>query len=249
MSVSPPMEIKGRDPQITARPQLVYLAELFKGTLKVSPLATLEVHTDSQLYFNKIQQALMNLGIPSSKITPIIITNASPQAFGTLPGTVTPLQIINKEEWARICINYNDSKPKQRFTVQFKPDEKDFPVEVEFEVSSDGTMLSEVKVEWDTPLKKVITDSARMGVRQVKFVTKVIGLAGFDRQTLGNIETELKAKLKQTFSFFLKTQGNEFVKIQFYGEIGLKYADDKAKMFGGGGILFEVPFDITDVFK
>lgn len=249
MSVSPPMEIKGRDPQINARPQLVYLAELFKGTSRAYPLATLNVHTDSNIYFGKIQQALMSLGISSSKITPIILTTASWQPASITPAAVNSFQFLSKQDSAQIYINYNDSKPKQRFTVQFKPDEKDFPVEVEFEVAPDGSMLTEVKAEWATPLKKVITDSARLGVRQVKFATKIVGLAGFEQKTVNKIEVELKGKIKPTLSFFLKTQGLEFVKITFYGEIGMKYADDKLKPFGGGGVLFEIPFDITDVFK
>jgi hypothetical protein len=251
MSISPPMEIKGKDPEVNARPQLVYLADLFKGTLKACTLATLEIHTDSHIYFGKIQQTLMSLGISSSKITPIIITNAfQPQPIGVMPGTVNPFAVLNKQDWAHICINYNDSRFKQRFSVEFKPDEsKGFPVEVEFEVAPDGSMLTEVKAEWSTPLKTVIEDSARMGVRQLKFATKIVGLAGFEQKTVDKIEVELKAKLKPTLSFFLKTRGLEFLKITFYGEIGLKYADDKAKVFGGGGVLFEIPFDITDVFK
>lgn len=251
MSVSPPIEIKGKDPEINARPQLVYLAELFKGTIKACPLATLEIHTDSHTYFGKIQQGLMNLGISSSKITPIIITDAyQPTPIWMNSGTSNAFAILSKQDWARVCINYNDGKlTKQRFSVEFKPDSKDFPVEVEFEVAPDGSMLTEVKAEWSTPLKTVISDSARMGVRQLKFATKIVGLAGFEQKTVDKIEVELKAKLKPTLSFFLKTQGLEYLKITFYGEIGLKYADDKAKIFGGGGVLFEIPFDVTDIVK
>lgn len=250
MSVSPPMEIKGKDPQINARPQLVYLAELFKGTINACPLATLEVHTDSNTYFEKIQQALMNLGILPRFIKLVLpIHPFSLQPLGVTSGQFNPLQFLSQDS-ARININYNDNKPKQRFTVEFKPDNsKDFPVEVEFEVAPDGSMLTEVKAEWSTPLKKVISDAPRMGVRELKFATKIIGLAGFEQKTVNQIEIELKAKLKPTLSFFLKTQGLEHLKITFYGEIGLKYADDKAKVFGGGGFLFEMPFDITDILK
>ncbi|MEK7723112.1 MAG: hypothetical protein AAB336_02075 [Acidobacteriota bacterium] len=248
MSVSPPMEIKGKDPQITARPQLVYLADIFRGTLRACPLATLDVHTESHIYFNKIQQALMNLGIAPSKINPIIITNSSGvQPIGETPKTFNPFDFL--KDWARICINYNDSKPKQRFSVQFKPDDKPFPIEIDFEVAPDGSMLTEVEVEWSTPIKKVIADTPRMGVRQLKFATKIVGLAGFEQKTVSKIEVELKAKLKPTLSFYLKTQGLEHLKITFYGEVGLKYADDKTKVFGGGGVLFEMPFDITDIVK
>lgn len=246
MSVSPPMEIKGKDPHINARPQLVYLAELFKKTMRSNPLATIQITGTSQFYMSQIADALEKLQVPAQRIGTIAVSNAyalPPIGFQSIPPG------WNLEYSATIVIDYRNGGFKQRFSVEFKPDSKDFPVEVEFEVAPDGTMLTEVKAEWSTPLKKVISDSARIGVRQVKFATKIVGLAGFEQKTVDKIETELKGKLKQTFSFFLKTQGNEFVKIQFYGAVGLKYADDKLKTFGEGGVLFEVPFDITDVFK
>jgi hypothetical protein len=156
----------------------------------------------------------------------------------------------SSEKSASVTIDYgNGASNRQRFTIEFKPEEKSPPVEVEFEASPDGTMLSEVKAEWATPLKKVIADSARLGVRNVKFATKIIGLAGFERETLDKIEKELKLKLKQTLTLFLRTTGNEYLKIQFFGAVGAKYADDKFKSFGEGGVLFEIPFDLADVLK
>lgn len=247
MSVSPPMEIKGKDPQINARAQLVYLAELFRGTMLSNPLARIQISGTSGYYISQIADALKSLQVPLQKIDEITVQNAF-----ALPSigfnSTSPLWNTNIEYSATIVIDYGNGTPKTRFSVQFKS-EKDLPVEVEFEVAPDGSMLTEVKAEWSTPLKTVISDSARMGVRQLKFATKIVGLAGFEQKTVDKIEVELKAKLKPTLSFFLKTQGLEYLKITFYGEIGLKYADDKAKVFGGGGVLFEIPFDVTDILK
>ncbi len=247
MSTSPPMEIVGTNPEINARPQLVYVAALFKGTLQAKPLATLQVTGTTGFYVDQIVQALEKLQVPRPKILPLVFTNPvalPPISFSSMPPN------FNIEYRATILIDYGDSNPhRQKFSVAFKPEGKEFPIEVEFEVAPDGTNLTEVKAEWSTPLKTVIGDSARMGYRQVKFATKIVGLAGFDRKTVNNIETELKGKLKQTLSFYLRTSGHEYVKIQFYGAIGAKYADDKVKPLGEVGFLFEIPFDLADVLK
>lgn len=249
MSSSTPMIIEGKLTESYAKQQLIYLASLFNGTLRAIPLANLHIATDSHTYFNSIQQELTILGVPVSKIVPLIVTNAyAPTQMGVMPGAVNLLEI--KKDSATITINYPESNPgKQRLTVAFKPEGNSFPVEVDFEVMPDGTMLSEVKAEWSTPLKILITDSARMGVRNVKFATKIVGLAGFDRKTVNSIETELKGKIKLSFSGFLKIKGHEFLKIQFYGAVGGKYAEEKFKPIGEVGVLFEIPFDLSDVLK
>jgi hypothetical protein len=248
MSTSPPIEIKGSNPEVSARPQLVYISEIFKTTMMARPLATLQVSASSDYYASQIIDALVNLHIPRSKINPIVASGLSTSpSIGTI--SLPPGFNLNTQYTALIWIDYGDGKPKQRVSVQFKRNDTDFPVEVDFEIAPDGSMLTEVEAEWSTPLKFKIADSARMGVREVKFATKIVGIAGFEQKTVNNIETELKAKLKQTLSFYLKTSGHEHVKITFYGAIGAKYADDKIKPIGEAGFLFEVPFDLTDILK
>jgi hypothetical protein len=250
MSKSPPIDIKGNNPETDSQAQLAYVAELFKGTMLARPFATLQVMGSSGYYLSLIEQGFVKLQIPRQKIELLVLTNTTALpgiGFQSLPPN------WNLQNSASIVIDYGENKTgKQKFTVAFKPDDKS-PIEVEFEVAPDGSMLTEVKAEWSTPLKIAISDAARMGYRQVKFATKIVGIAGFDRKTVNNIETELKGKLKQTLSFYLRTQGHEYVKIQFYGAIGVKYSDsnpdEKYKMIKEGGFLFEVPFDLADVLK
>lgn len=239
MSKSPPMEIKGRDPEANARAQLVYVAEIFKTTMRANALATLEIMGSSGSYIDQISQALEKLQIPRQKIVPIVVS--SPFAAMIPPiGYNSPVPTFNGEGSASIYIDYGAGR--QRVTVQFKRDENALPIEVEFEVEPDGTMLKEVKVEWATPLKTAVA-TAGVGVGGVKFATKIVGLAGFDRKTVNNIETELKGKLKQALTVYLKTVG----KIEFYGAIGVKYADEKFKPVAEAGVLFEIPFDLADL--
>lgn len=245
MATSPPIEIKGADPEKNAMPQLIYAASLFKGTLGANSRAALQIMSSSDYYIDQIARALEKLQVPRHKIVPIKIANPLPSApsigFQSFPS------IPNIEYSALLTIDYGPGK--QSIKVEFKPDDKPLPFDVEFEAEPDGSMLKEVTAEWATPLKIVIADSAKMGARQVKFATKIKAAAGFDRKTVDVIETELKAKLHQSLSLYLKTKGHEHLKIQFYGALGVKYADDKSKPFGEGGVLFEIPFDLADVLK
>jgi hypothetical protein len=247
MSTSPPTEIIGSNPKVSAQAQLAFIAELFRGTVFAMPNAKLQIMGSSYLYVNEIADAFENLQVQRQQIVPLVITNSivSPPPSGF--SQISPnLDLTNK---ATVVIDYGDLRPTKRFSVQFKVENNHIPIKAEFEVAPDGSMLSEVKVEWATPLKWMISDSARKGIRNVKIATKIIGIAGFDRVTVIKIETELKAKLKASFSFFHKIAGNEYIKIQFYADAGIKHAHGENKLIGGGGVLFEVPFDLSEVFK
>ena len=252
MSVSPSIEIKGKDPHLNARPQLEYAAQFFRSTTQRVPLATLQVMGTSGFYTGQIADALERLGVPRHKIGVLTVGNpfsaASPINFYQSSPSFS--FNLNVEHSASVYVDYGNATPKKRFSVEFKQDGKDFPVEVDFEVAPDGSMLTEVEAEWVAPLGKVIVEGSRnTSFGGLKFATKIVGLAGFEQKTVDKIEVELKGKLKPALSIFLKTRGIKDLKVTFYGEVGLKYAEDKVKGFGGGGVLFEIPFDITDIGK
>ncbi len=190
MSTSPPIEIKGNNPEMNARPKLAYLAQLFNATLRSRPIATLQIFGTSHYYNDQIARALEKLQVPRHKIMPLAVSNP----FASI-GVGSSLPTFNGQQSASVYIDYPDGKTgKQKFSVEFKPDDKQFPIEVEFEVSPEGTMVEAIEAGWTTPLTATVADSARLGVRNVNFSTKLIGAAGFERTTLNKIEMELKAK-------------------------------------------------------
>lgn len=218
------------------------LANMYsKGTLPIHPAAILRI-TGSQLVASTLQDRLMHThGVPKDKIQIIPINN----------------EYFNVDVVIVFSPVFGPPPPaaKQKFKVELKADDKPLPFEIEFETSPDGTMVSEVQVQWDTPLKKVIDDSARMGVRNLKFATKVKGLVGFDRKTLDTIDRELKLKIYNALSFYLKS-GSKNIKIEFYAAGGIKYAktdappnDYKFKPFGEAGAVITFPFDLADILK
>lgn len=250
MSRSSPMEITGKNPRFNAMSQLRFLAQLFKSAVTVHPRAYIEIWGTSISYRQEIADALISLQIPDHKIAIPVLRNPAatpPIGFRSAPDGFLPFHVSNTENSASIVIDFMEGPAKTRFSVEFRPDGTSFPITVEFEAEPDGTMLSEVKAEW-TAFKAVLADSARMGYRQVKFSTKIVGLANFEREAVDRIETSLKLKLKSALSFFLKIKGNEHLKIQFSGEIGMKFEDGKFKPVGAGMVLFEIPFDITEIF-
>lgn len=218
------------------------LANMFnKGTLPIHPAAILRI-TGTPLVVHTLQDRLMHThGVPKDKIQIIPIND---QHF-----SVDVVIVFSPV--------FGPPPPagKQKFKVELKADDKPLPFEIEFETSPDGTMVKEVQVQWDSPLKKVIDDSVRMKVRHLKIATKVKGLAGFDRTALNNIDRELKLKIYNTLSFYLKT-GSQHIKIEFYAAGGIKYAkseappqDYKFKAFGEVGAVITFPFDLADVLK
>jgi len=246
------MEITGKDPKTNAMPQLRFLAQIFKSAVVVHQRAYIQIWGTSILYNQEIADALIGLNVPEHKINiPYIRNPAATPPIGSRPAPdgFLAFHLSNTENSASIVIDFREGPAKQRFSVEFAPNDTSIPVPVEFEAAPDGTMLSEVKAEWATPLKLILADSARMRYREVKFSTKIVGLAGFDRETVNRIETQLKAKLKAALSFFLKIKGNEHIKIQFFGAFGVKLADGKTKPINEAGVLFELPFEVTEIFN
>ena len=80
-------------------------------------------------------------------------------------------------------------------------------------------MRSGISTLADSPLDQGIQGRSRQfinhRVRKVKFSTKIVGLANFEREAVDRIETSLKVKLKSALFFFLKVKGNEHNRILF----------------------------------
>jgi hypothetical protein len=217
------------------------LANMFsKGALPIHPAAILRI-TGTQLVADLLLDRLVHThGVPKDKIQTIPINN---QNFSV------NVVIVFSPIFGPPLPPFNN-----RFKVELKLDGKPLPFELEFETSPDGTMVSGVQVQWDTPLKTVIDDSVRMGVRNLKFATKVKGLAGFDRKTLDTIDRELKLKIYNSLSFYLRS-GSQYIKIEFYAAGGIKHGKDDApphdykfKPFGEVGGMVTFPFDVADFF-
>lgn len=108
MSTSPPIEIKGSNPEINARPQLVYLAQLFKATVQNKPAATLNVMGSSSYYNDLIAQALEKLQVPRHKIVPLTISTPFASA-----GSNSRTPSFNGQQSAGVYIDYFNGKTRQ----------------------------------------------------------------------------------------------------------------------------------------
>jgi hypothetical protein len=218
-----------------------YVAAIFKGSLSRWPGAVIQV-MGGQMIANAVEQTLLRLGVRQEKIEIIPLdaskfTTASPWLGGS--GMLQPVQGVS------LSIVY---RPMKRVTIQFKPDAGDPPVDVQFDVSPDGT---EVEVGAQvTVLKNYLVKYAgasradsygRGRIRTIKIATKVAGLAQFDFGTQNKVVTTLKGKVKEA----LTIEVAKGLAIEFYGAGFAKYKPSKpeAKLGGEFGVGLTITWD------
>jgi hypothetical protein len=226
MNESHPMKITR--PDLYSGSLVSDLATLFnKGTLPIHPGAKLKL-TGNGTIAGMVQDRLeRSLGVPAGKIqlNPIY----HPQYQDSVDAVI---------------IFFPPTAGKQKVTVEFKLDLESLPIQVEFEVSPDGTYVEEIKAQW-SPLKKKIRDYALAGrVKNIKIATKVEGTALYDREASGKFETALKAKLKTALSADVLFPGNQMINIEFYGAAAIKLKGDEVKPIFEGGLMISIPHNL-----
>lgn len=240
---SSPMEIAGdlSDPKNCAsRQQLAYVAQLFRGSLLAYPNAVLIV-TGPNDYCKSIEGYLTKqLQVALAKIrSGPAIPIVSPIPLPPSPyGTPSPM--FQKPEERRASIRIEYGPPVRKLKVTFAPDPPRQSFEIEFEEYPDGR-LKVVQGKWETTLKKMITDSKQMGIRQVKIGMKIAGQVDLDRNSLQKIETAVKNKLEAFSTLAMQTPVGMLM-LKFYWTFGLKQSNGKNKEYQEFRLLFEIRF-------
>lgn len=217
-----------------------YVAAIFKGTLSTWPGAVLQV-MGGRLIGEEVERTLVRLGVPPSKIEFVPFDGSKIPGFSPSPSYFGP-GLTNQVNGVSIVIQYRQL-PKRRMSIQFKPDAGDPAVDVQFDVSPDG---SEVEVGAQvTVLKNYIKKYAGAShaypgsIRTIKIATKVVGLAQFDVGTQNKVVTTLKTKVKEAITIEVM----KGLAIEFYGAGFAKYKPSKAE--GKIGTEFGVGLSIT----
>ncbi len=133
---------------------------------------------------------------------------------------------------------------KTKVTAEFRIDLDALPVQVDFEVSPDGTIVQESTVQW-TPLKMKIKPYAAAGrIKNLKVATKILGTYALDRDTLEKVEKYLKGKLKTVLSADIVLPGKTTISVEFFGAAGVKLKDGQMKTIFETGLMLSVPIGI-----
>jgi hypothetical protein len=265
MSESPEIRIESLKEAHDSKPgsKPAYVAQLFKGTLKEWPEAKIKIFGDLFLA-NEVEKSLVSLGVARGKIEILPFDaskifnlpgssglNKPAPSFWTADGSLnivkpnrSPIQTVS------VTILYLAAAKRNKVTMQFKPDSGDSLVDLNFDVSPDGTEI-EVGAEV-TAFKNYIKNiSSNDRIRSVKIATKVIGLAQFNVEIQNKVAVKLKTKIKEALTLeIVKGLAIEFyvAGVAEYGtakKIELNQKDEKANPKFGG----EAGLGVTITFR
>ncbi len=229
MKESPAITVTDQRQDLETAPgsKLAYVAALFKGTLPAWPGATLKLAGDGMLAGQLQDRLERSLGVPSGKIR-----------IAQIPNSGFPKVDIS-------IVYFSGHKGIRKVWVEFKVADFGLPVNVEFEVGPDGAYVEEVKVQFDRLKQEIKKEALRGKVQNIKIVTKIEGLAEFDRERSDKVKEKLKAKIKAGLTANVRLPGTaRSINVQLTGALFVKL-DETGKVKPGGEVflLLTIPFD------
>lgn len=227
MQESPAIVIERSEMGTHEGSKLAYLAAMIQGTLPVWPKAYVRLAGNGLLAGQAQERLERSLGVPRGA------------------ARVDQIHDGKHQDQIGASIVYFPATARTRTVwVEFKIDLDAIPVNVEFEVSPDGSYVEEVKLQFDR-LKAVIRKHAFEGkVQNLKIGTKVEGVAGFDREVSDRIKESIKLKVKAALIADVRLPGTgRTINVQLTGGLIWKHEEGKTKLAGEGMLQLTVPFD------
>lgn len=224
MRVSPTIEIRSHEVDLSEGNKLAYVAQLYRGTVQAWPATVINIVGSGETGF-KAQDRLSNRhGIPRDRVKTTQVYNERSPDLATIGLIYFPAPVGTRKVY-----------------VEFKLELGEI-FNVEFEVSPDGAYVSEVSVQLDVLKKEIVKRAFGGRVKTIKIATKPTGIVGWDREVSDKVKTELKAKIKSSLSGEVSLPGPVKVTVELYGSLFSKLQEDGVIKHGvEGGLVLSVP--------